>query len=239
METAMRDLDEVLRATTQDPPFLTMNDILSTAAEVVRRMRSTQPDRLRDWLWHNATMLVANQMLSRSVQALAARSDLPDRVAQAVAEWRTLPGDRPALREWLEGNRPLLLQAWFHASAPQWSGGEPATSDSVTALVVNAQLAAYNAHDMEAFLATYAEDAEVSTPRGTRRGHDALRAAYGPLFTEGSCRAEVVSRLVVGDSLVDLRVATGLAPQPVRILMAYRVAGATIAVTHTIAVEPQ
>ena len=232
-------IEDRLRHVTADPRFRSMDDVLEAAGEIVGEMRAADPDALRDWLWDNARLLLANQILSRSVQSLAARKDVLTLVRQAVAEWRDLPDERPALAAWLQEERPLLLRAWFHASIGDRLECEISTWDSAAAAVVDEQVAAYNAHDIETFLSTYAEHAEVVTPRGTRRGRDALRAAYEPIFAAGTCRAEIIGRLAVGNCVVDLEVASGLSPTPVRALMAYRVEGTTISAAHTIALQSE
>ena len=54
--------------------------------------------------------------------------------------------------------------------------------------VVNARMAAYNGHDLEAFLATYAEDVEVYTypDDSLGGGLDHMRSIFEPMFEEGS-----------------------------------------------------
>ncbi|MET9400434.1 nuclear transport factor 2 family protein [Kitasatospora sp. NPDC002965] len=95
--------------------------------------------------------------------------------------------------------------------------------------VVEQQLAAYNNHDIDAFVATYAEDVTVHRADGSRlQGRQALRDKYAGQFAEGRCRAEIVGRLVEGDRVVDHEIAHGLADGPVRVLVAYRVRGGLI-----------
>lgn len=90
--------------------------------------------------------------------------------------------------------------------------------------VVERQLTAYNRHDIDAFTATYAQDVVVRRRDGSRlEGRHALRDAYTPQFTQGRCRAEILGRLVEGAWVVDHELAHGLADEPVRVLVAYRV----------------
>ncbi|MFI8085451.1 nuclear transport factor 2 family protein [Kitasatospora sp. NPDC086009] len=90
--------------------------------------------------------------------------------------------------------------------------------------VVEQQLAAYNNHDIDAFVATYAEDVLVLRRDGSRlEGRQALRDTYTRQFAAGRCRAEIVGRLTEGDWVVDHEVAHGLSDEPVRVLVAYRV----------------
>lgn len=90
--------------------------------------------------------------------------------------------------------------------------------------VVEQQLAAYNRHDLDAFVATYAPDVRVARRDGSvLEGRAALRDTYAGQFAAGRCRAEIVGRLTEGDWVVDHEVAHGVADTPVRVLVAYRV----------------
>ncbi|SDM60846.1 nuclear transport factor 2 family protein [Allokutzneria albata] len=92
------------------------------------------------------------------------------------------------------------------------------------ASVVDRQLAAYNAHDLEAFLATYAEDVHLALHEGQSiRGRDEMRGLYAEQFAQRLCRAEVVGRLIERGWVVDHEVAHGLDDEPRRVLVAYRV----------------
>ncbi|WP_018353124.1 nuclear transport factor 2 family protein [Longispora albida] len=100
--------------------------------------------------------------------------------------------------------------------------GSPVTQ--TPAEVVERQLAAYNAHDLEAFAGCYAEETRIDYPDGSViQGRDAVREAYAAQFAEGRCRAEIAGRLTEGGWVVDHEVAHGLAEEPVRLLVAYRV----------------
>jgi hypothetical protein len=71
--------------------------------------------------------------------------------------------------------------------------------------IVQKQLEAYNAHDLDAFAATYAEDVElVELPNDTFvRGVAQLRERYAKAFGDSTLHAEVVNRMVVGNTVVD------------------------------------
>lgn len=74
------------------------------------------------------------------------------------------------------------------------------------AALAQAQLDAYNAHDLEAFCACYAEDVTVAELDGTVtvRGLEALRERYRALFAEHPLnRADLVARMVVGGVVID------------------------------------
>jgi uncharacterized protein (TIGR02246 family) len=72
--------------------------------------------------------------------------------------------------------------------------------------VVQRQLDAYNAQDLEAFLATYAPDCVICDLNGavTQSGHDEVRARYAAMFAQyPQNRARVMNRMSVGDVVID------------------------------------
>ena len=76
--------------------------------------------------------------------------------------------------------------------------------------VVQAQLDAYNAKDVEALLETYATDAEQYTLHGEllAKGHDQLRPRFLARFSEPNLHARLVSRIVVGNIVTDAELIT-------------------------------
>jgi uncharacterized protein (TIGR02246 family) len=72
--------------------------------------------------------------------------------------------------------------------------------------VVQRQFDAYNAQDMEAFLATYADDCVIALYGGEalQVGKEAIRARYTKTFSDfPKNRAWVLSRIARGDVVVD------------------------------------
>ena len=71
--------------------------------------------------------------------------------------------------------------------------------------VVQRQLDAYNAHDLGALLATYAEDARHFQHPATllATGHAEMRARFAARFAEPGVHATLLHRAVVGDFVVD------------------------------------
>jgi hypothetical protein len=93
------------------------------------------------------------------------------------------------------------------ASAPPLSGlAERAVStDEQAALdLVNRRIAAYNAHDIDAFAATYAEDVRiVSYPeRLLGVGKARMRAIFGPQFARGHGHITVLGQHVLENRVV-------------------------------------
>jgi uncharacterized protein (TIGR02246 family) len=72
--------------------------------------------------------------------------------------------------------------------------------------IVQRQLEAYNAQDLEAFCATYADDCIIADLNGavTQAGADAIRARYAKTFSDfPKNRAWVEHRMVLGDVVID------------------------------------
>jgi uncharacterized protein (TIGR02246 family) len=78
--------------------------------------------------------------------------------------------------------------------------------DCDVAALIDAQLEAYNRHDVPAFVETYAPSASLFMNRGEPwvTGHDAITREYSAFFEQApELRAEVVNRIIVGDTVVD------------------------------------
>jgi putative hydrolase of HD superfamily len=71
--------------------------------------------------------------------------------------------------------------------------------------VVERQLAAYNARDLDQWLATYHRDAEQVLADGTllARGHEQLRQRMQGRFADPQLHAALTHRIVVGSAVVD------------------------------------
>ena len=74
------------------------------------------------------------------------------------------------------------------------------------AAVVQAQLDAYNARDIEALMRTYAPDAQQFALHGAllAEGQDAIRPRYEARFQEPDLRAQLLTRSVVGNIVTDV-----------------------------------
>jgi uncharacterized protein (TIGR02246 family) len=78
---------------------------------------------------------------------------------------------------------------------------------------VQEQLDAYNARDLERFLACYAPDVVVESAAGQRmmEGREGMRAVYAGLFANSpALHAEVLTRIAVGAFVVDEERVRGL-----------------------------
>lgn len=102
------------------------------------------------------------------------------------------------------------------------------------AAIVQAQLDAYNAKDIDALMATYAPDARQFTLHGPllAEGHDAIRPRYLARFLEPDLHARLLSRTVLGNIVTDLEVVTRNFPEgkgSVEMLCIYEVVQGRIA----------
>ena len=98
---------------------------------------------------------------------------------------------------------------------------------------VQRQLDAYNAHDLGRFVAKYSDDIRVFKPPAAEAilpGKAAFTAHYANNRSNlPSFRAVVVSRMVVGDKVVDHERITDLQKDVVEALVVYQVVGEHIA----------
>lgn len=80
--------------------------------------------------------------------------------------------------------------------------------------VVQAQLDAYNARDLDAWLATYSEDAEqfMLHMGSLAKGHAAIRKRMEARFQDENLHAELVHRTVMENIVVDHEIVTRTFP---------------------------
>lgn len=102
------------------------------------------------------------------------------------------------------------------------------------AAVVQRQLDAYNARDVDALLATYAPDAEHFEHPATliARGADELRRRFTARFAEPNLHAALQRRIVMGNFVFDHEIVTRTFPEgpgTLEVVMIYEVAAGRIA----------
>ena len=99
--------------------------------------------------------------------------------------------------------------------------------------IVQRQLDAYNAHDLDAFCVCFADDVRTWRMPDTSPaliGKAALRAFYAEQrFAIPTLRAELLARIALGDKVIDHERVHGLHPAPSEIAAVYRVANGLIA----------
>jgi hypothetical protein len=90
---------------------------------------------------------------------------------------------------------------------------------------VERQECAYNAHDLDGFVACYADDVVIEDADGgvVMRGHEAMRTQYGRLFaTCPDVHAEVITRIRVGSFVIDEECVTGRPDGDIHAVAIYR-----------------
>lgn len=87
--------------------------------------------------------------------------------------------------------------------------------DTSPLAVVQAQLDAFNAKDVEVLMRAYAPNAEQFVLHGERlaKGHDELRPRYMTRFEEPDLFARLLSRTVIGNIVTDLELITRNFPE--------------------------
>ena len=100
-------------------------------------------------------------------------------------------------------------------------------SAATPAEVVNEQVRAYNARDLAAFAATYAEDVciyQMPHAKLLARGRKALAEHYGAkIFLKEGLRAEILGRQTIGNKVIDHELTYGLRPTPEECVVVYEV----------------
>ena len=102
------------------------------------------------------------------------------------------------------------------------------TPSNDPAAVVQRQLEAFNARDLEALLAIYAEDAEMfeHPSKLLARGSKAFRERFATRFQEPNVHAALLSRTVMGSIVVDHEEVTRTFPEgpgKIGLIMIYEV----------------
>lgn len=98
--------------------------------------------------------------------------------------------------------------------------------------VVQRQLEAYNRRDLEAFIATYSDDAQLYRMPATEpaiKGKAQLSEFYATKrFNEPKLHAELLKRIALGNKVIDHERITGLGDDPLEAVAVYEVDGGLI-----------
>jgi hypothetical protein len=97
-------------------------------------------------------------------------------------------------------------------------------------LTVQRQLLAYNAHDIDGFVATYAADAELflHPDKLLARGIEQIRDRYTARFKDAKPNAVILKRIVAGNKVIDEEEITASSAEGTKITKAvaiYEVSG--------------
>ena len=106
---------------------------------------------------------------------------------------------------------------------------------SVATDVIDGELAAYRARDLDEFLSYYSAEAVIRDADGNvlMDGEEAMRAFYGPLFRDSpDLSVEIPNRIDFDDYVVDEEVVTGVVlegyPSELHAVVVNRVTGSKI-----------
>src|SRR5258708_14541348 len=91
--------------------------------------------------------------------------------------------------------------------------------------IVQRQLEAYNARDLERFASTYADQARIFRMTATEpaiSGKAQLREVYRQRFSSPSLHAEILARVIMGNKVIDHE--RGIREQPLEAVAVYEVA---------------
>lgn len=112
----------------------------------------------------------------------------------------------------------------FALSLGLW-GAPPPTGPAET--LVQRQVEAYNAHDLEAFVACYDPAIEFRTLDGgvgPDKGTAALRKAYSDLFKQHpALKVKILNRICQGAFIIDQEEAEGMGSAPLTVTAIYQV----------------
>ena len=100
---------------------------------------------------------------------------------------------------------------------------------------VDAQLAAYNAHDVDAFMRCYTQDCVIEDGEGARllTGHAEMRPRYVALFASSpNLHCEIASRTCIGDYVIDEERITGRVPDLRHAVVIYRIDNVSGLISH-------
>lgn len=94
--------------------------------------------------------------------------------------------------------------------------------------IIEEQVLAYNARDLDRFIATYSPDVVIEDGENNvlMRGHEQMREEYGALFhTTPELHCRILTRLRIGNYTVDEEEVTGIkdSQTPIHAIAIYRV----------------
>jgi hypothetical protein len=92
--------------------------------------------------------------------------------------------------------------------------------------IVEEQLEAYNARDLDRFAATYSDDIRIWRMPATEPsivGQAQLREVYAKRFASPNLHATIVNRIATGDKVIDHERVVGIEAGPIEAVAVYQV----------------
>lgn len=116
----------------------------------------------------------------------------------------------------------LLLPILFGLSV----FGQDRKNENTPLALVEAQLAAYNARDIDAFLQPFADDVEwfEFPDKLLGKGKEQMRKQYGATFEQlPDLHCEIKQRIIQGDVVIDKEFITGVGDTPLEAIAIYHI----------------
>ncbi|PIW61376.1 nuclear transport factor 2 family protein [Shewanella sp. CG12_big_fil_rev_8_21_14_0_65_47_15] len=114
---------------------------------------------------------------------------------------------------------------------------------STPVALVQAQLEAYNRHDLASFVSLFSEDVCIYRPPATEpviQGKAAFRDFYqNERFNLPHLHAEILSRMVVGNKVVDHERISGIKDDPFEVMAVFEVSDGLIHTMWSFVVSPR
>lgn len=101
--------------------------------------------------------------------------------------------------------RLLAFAALAALALPPRPAGAADKAPTPPVPLIDRQITAYNAHDLEAFVATYSPDIELFEfpDKSLAKGMAALRERYKQRFADPILHATIADRMVLGNKVID------------------------------------
>lgn len=151
--------------------------------------------------------------------------------AKAVGEekeWGSIAKDKTANMLLLNGNPLESLDNWQKIERVINKGivYKPGSFlHNTPEMLAQQQLNAYNAHDLEAFLAPYADDVEIYTfpDKLMMKGKEEMRKNYQFVTTTPKLYCRLVNRIAEGNTVIDQEEVWGFGGKPIHAVAIYKI----------------